>query len=381
MQNPGSPSPRDTRRTARAEAAAWIVRLHGPHRSAELEAGFRQWLAADPENARQFERVTEVWDAGATSPVAGLPRVTRWREAQGSRRWALAASVLFVFALGTWGFNQFWLGQSYATRLGEQRLVRLDDGSRIALNSNTRIRVSCCENERRIHLERGEAYFEVARDAARPFVVDAGGHRVTALGTAFVVRHDATRTAVTLVEGKVAVSGAGKVEPIASPALYGSAGEGARESVSGGQDLSAPRAPGATTRLQTADASIVLSPGQRVTFAGSAKPWLDEPRIEAVTAWRRGEVMLDRTTLADAIAEMNRYDEQLLVVDDPIVAALRISGIYHAGDSAGFARTVAKLYGLEVVQQAGRIQLIQSPPGTRAGTKAAPATSASGSQD
>ena len=101
----------------------------------------------------------------------------------------------------------------------------------------------------------------------------------------------------------------------------------------------------------------MLSPGQRLTFAGGATPRLDEPRIEAVTAWRRGEVVLDGMMLADAVAEMNRYDKRMLVIDDPGVAALRVSGIYHAGDSEGFAETVARLYGLHVVHQGDRIHL------------------------
>jgi transmembrane sensor len=349
METPDSQVPRSARRVARAEAAAWIVRLHGPHRSPELEAGFRDWLAADPENGRQFERVTEVWDAGSTIPAAGVPRMTRWQGIQSSHRWALAAMLLLVLGLGAWGLNDLWLNPVYATRLGEQRLVRLDDGSRIALNSDTRIRVSCCDPERRVRLERGEAYFEVARDITRPFIVTAGDRQVTALGTAFVVRHEATRTTVTLVEGKVAVSG---------PAD----GEGPSATSGNAVGVSAVRdeqGVGATDL----GAAIVLSPGQRLTFSGRrAKAQLDEPLIEAVTAWRRGEVMLDRTTLADAVAEMNRYDDRVLVIDDPGVAVLRISGIYHAGDSEGFAQTVAKLYGLHVVQQSGRIHLNHSTP-------------------
>jgi transmembrane sensor len=312
---------RSTRRMARAEAAAWIVRLHGPHRSAHLEAGFREWLAADPENGRQFERVTEAWDAGSTLPVAGVPRVHRWRAAQPSRSWAVAAMILLVLGIAAWGVNDFWLNSSYGTDIGEQRVVRLDDGSRMAMNSDTRVRVTCCEFERRVRLERGEAYFEVARDGSLPFIVVAGEHQVTALGTAFVVRHDARRTAVTLVEGKVGV----RQQPGSSPA--------------------------------TGIPAIVLSPGQRVTFTGGATPRLDQPRIEAVTAWRRGEVVLDRMMLADAIAELNRYDKRILVIDDPGVAVLRISGIYHAGDSQGFAETVARLYGLHVLHEGDQIHL------------------------
>lgn len=352
METPDAQGSRNSRRVARAEAAAWIVRLHGPHRSPELEAGFRDWLAADPENGRQFERVTEVWDAGATACVAGVPRMAGWKAAQSPHRWALAAMFLLVLGLGAWGLNHYWLNPVYTTRLGEQRLVRLEDHSRIALNSDTQIRVTCCESERRVWLERGEAYFEVTHDTARPFVVVAGDRQVTALGTAFIVRHEAARTAVTLVEGKVAVSGPGSIDGASTAA--------ARENVKRGASARDKR--NAEARTGVAGGAIVLSPGQRLTFTGGATPQLDEPRIEAVTAWRRGEVMLDRTTLADAVIEMNRYDERMVVIDDASVAALRISGIYHAGDSEGFAETVAKLYGLHVLYQSGRIHLSHTAP-------------------
>jgi transmembrane sensor len=325
MDTPADRGVPDRRRIARAEAAAWIVRLHGPDRSPELEAGLRAWLGASPENARQFERVTEVWDAAGTIPVPGVPRVARWKQPSRIRNVALAATVLLACALGFLAFDRLWLNPTYSTGIGEQRLVRLSDGSRVSLNASTQVQVSFNRGERRVRLDRGEAYFEVARNAARPFVVVAGEHQVTALGTAFVVRYEADRTAVTLVEGKVAVATRSPFEQAIEP-------------------------------YQPSQRQM-LSPGQRLTFLGGRTARLDEPRIDAVTAWRRGEVMLDETMLADAVAEMNRYDVRMLVIDDPAVAALRISGIYHAGDSSGFAQTIAELYGLQVIPQEGRIHL------------------------
>ena len=196
-----------TARSARAEAAAWIVRLHGPHRSPELEAAFRDWLAANPENGRQFERVTETWDAGASLPIAGLPRMPERRETQRPRRWTLAAVVLPLLACGlvAWGAWFWWANPTYTTGVGEQRVVRLDDGTRISLNSGTRMRIAYNKQRRRVMLDGGEAYFDVAHDPTRPFTVIAGDREVLALGTVFVIRYDNMRTAVTLLEGKVAI--------------------------------------------------------------------------------------------------------------------------------------------------------------------------------
>jgi len=302
-------------RAARAEAAAWIVRLHGPHRCAELEAAFRDWLQAHPENGKQFERVTEVWDAGSSVPVPGVPRMTRWKEEPRRRQWSLAAALLLLLCgLAGWITWRAWVDPSYTTGVGEQRVVRLDDGTRLSLNSGTRVVITYSDSERRVELVRGEAFFEVAHNAARPFIVTAGDQQVVAIGTTFVVRYEAARTAITLLEGSVKVS----------PAT---------------------------------DMGLTLAPGERVTFAAGGSRRLDEPKIEAVTAWRRGEVMLDSTQLEEAVAELNRYDKNTLIIDDPQIATLSISGIYHAGDSRGFAHTIAKLYGLEIIEQSNRIHL------------------------
>jgi transmembrane sensor len=308
---------KDFRRIATAEASAWIVRLHGPHRTPELEAGFRAWLAASPENARQFERVTEVWDAGAV-PVPGVPRVAHDLDRTQPRQWLLAAALaLVVIGAGTWGANTFWLNPRYTTGIGEQRILRLSDGSRVTLNSSSGVTVSYRRHERDISLDHGEAFFEVAKDSSRPFRVRAGQQQIDALGTSFDVRRDSQQVTVTLVDGAVAVSG-----------------------------------------LEQSMPSATLSKGQRLTVSNVRLALkLDQPRIEAVTAWRRGEVMLDGTPLADAIAEMNRYDQHPLVIDDPAIAAVRISGVYHAGDSELFAAMVARLYGFGVQDRDGGIHL------------------------
>ena len=369
MDTSGAPTARNAHRTARAEAAAWIVRLHGPHRSPELEAAFRDWLAAHPENGKQFERVTEVWDAGSSVPVPGAPRLARWKEPLVRRQWTLAAGVLLVICgLVGWGVWRAWADPTYTTGIGEQRIVRLDDGTRLSLNSGTRVRIAYDDSERRVELERGEAYFEVAHNPARPFIVTAGNHQVTALGTVFVVRYEAAQTAVTLLEGKVAVLPV----PDSAPLTRNSAVTNL-EDANGTRSARVNRHPsialppsassgdGAGVRLgakeEGGDRGFILSPGERVTFTRGGSPKLDEPRMEAVAAWRRGEVMLDKTQLADAIAELNRYDKTRLIIDDPEIAALPISGIYQTGDSTGFARTVAKLYDLEIIEQPDRIYL------------------------
>ena len=336
------PITQDSRRRARAEASVWIVRLHGAHRTPELEAGFRRWLAANPDNAAEFERVTAVWEAAPHASIVGLPRVVHKESASpNQRRWAIAATLLLVVAAGIFLDYRLRSDPEYVTAIGEQRTVPLDDGTRIALNSNSEVKIEFTDSKRTVRLLRGEAFFEVAHNQSRPFVVIAGDNQVTAVGTAFEVRYEPDHIDVTLVEGKVNVtSTAERLGPAASVS----------SSLSGLGKLSS--------------SGYAMTAGERVRIAKGAPAIVDAPRVDAVTAWRRGEVMLDDTPLTDAIAEMNRYSKNALVIDESRIATLHVSGIYHTGDSEGFAQTVAQLYGLRVAQEGGQIHLRSAAPPT-----------------
>lgn len=326
----GSAKTIESSRSARAEASVWIVRLNSEENTAQLKEGLRAWLAAHPDNAVEFEHLTDMWEMGGAITAEGLPRVRSWRPTRAYRQWAagtaIAATALFALLL----WYQRWAHPTFTTDHGEQRQVQLEDGSRIALNSDTRLHLEFGETQRRIVFDRGEALFEVARDARRPFSVRVGDRQVTALGTTFVVRYDPNRTDVILVDGKVSVS----------------------ESAGPSEKLSAKAGV-----LATEPQALTLVPGQRLTLARSERPRIDSPRIEAVTAWRRGEVLLDATPLNEAISEMNRYDERQLVIDEPALSTVRVSGVYRTGDSPGFARAVAELHGLAIDENKDQIHL------------------------
>jgi transmembrane sensor len=214
---------------------------------------------------------------------------------------------------------------TYSTEIGEQRAISLADGTRIVLNTQSRLAVHFTAHERRVRVDAGEAFFDVAKNAERPFIVTAGEESVTALGTAFLIRRKADSIDVTLVEGRVRVS--------------------------------------ATAEAHVAtDASRVrvLSPGQRLRVAGAVST-LDQPDVEVITAWRRGEIVLDHTPLAEAVADLNRYSPVPIEIASPEAAALRVSGIFRAGDSAQFARAIADTYQLEVSETPERIVLTGAP--------------------
>lgn len=332
-----------------AEASAWIARLHGEHRTAKVEAGFKRWLATSAEHRAAFEMVNDIWVGVERLPKPATPAFVRWPRAGfvlTLPRALAAAAVLVVIGIGA---MLHYRDPGLATRVGEQRNWSLEDGTRISLNTASRIHVHYDRKARRVDLDEGEAFFEVAKRPDWPFIVTAGGKQVVALGTAFLVRRDEEQIAVTLVEGKVTVSSAGEAPPAASdqnPALESPPAAAAR--------------PQLRPRKEPRD-EVTLSPGQRVTFAANDHAALDRPALERVTAWQRGQVILDHTPLADAVVEMNRYSDVELKVEEPEAARAQVTGIFRIGDSENFAQAVAETYRLSIVDRAGQIVIAGVP--------------------
>jgi transmembrane sensor len=311
----------------KAEAAAWVARLHGSGRTSALQGALSAWIAADPRHARAFELATEAWEIGGSVPATAVPRISPLRRRTprlGFAKPALGAAVVLALAGAVAVLSL--RNPPISTETGEQRSVTLDDGTRVSLNTDTRLSVHYTKSERQIRLETGEAFFDVAKNPRRPFVVLAGRESVMALGTSFMVRRDDSVVDVTLVEGKVTVTTGGVSDTVVTPT--------------------------ANTR--------VLAPGERLRIAGSA-PALDRPSIDAVTAWRRGEVVLDHTRRADAVQEMNRYSREKLSISTPSSGDILVSGIFRAGDSARFARAIADTYQLRIVEEPTRILLSGTP--------------------
>ena len=318
--------PGPSERTA-AEAAAWLARLESTGRTEATEAGLRAWLDADASHRGAFEKAMDLWAIlpGAAAPRDGrdigaepLPDnrgMTRGR----ARSLALALSFLIVALVSGWWFTGQPTG--YATAVGEQKVATLEDGTRIALNTDTHLSVRYEERARNVVMEDGEAMFEVARNPARPFVVKAGNKSVTAIGTSFIVRKTGNAVTVTLISGKV------RVDTYSSPV-------GARP-------------------VQ----STLLAPGERFAAAVDAAAMVTPVSSEAATAWRRGQVMFNDTPLSAAVAELNRYGGPQVDIADPRLGALTVSGVFATNDTAEFADAVAALHGLNVDRDAGRVSL------------------------
>lgn len=303
MQGP-VPSPE-----TRAEAAAWLARLHAEDRDTADEAAFRAWLAASPEHASAFEAVDRTWsDVGGLTDLRTDFRRTPRTRSVASRRALLAGVGLLAVAGGS---GLFWRSASakvYETDVGEQKHVSLDDGSQLFLDAQTRISVSFSKTARTVDMQYGRANFRVVPDPARPFIVEAAQHKIVATRCNFDVRCEDGKVQVVLIHGEADVK----------PAAAGG-GEGER-----------------------------LKAGDRLVASNEVEK-RDKPEMSHVLAWQTGYEMFDKEDLAQAVGEMNRYSTAKLAVD-PDVAGLKVSGMYRVGDNAAFARALSKLLPINVRQ-------------------------------
>lgn len=325
-----------------AEAAAWIASLHSAERNQDMEDDFRAWQKLSPAHREAFESMTDMWQAiPGTEAARAFAEASEREQLKAKRaqragwRWAGAASLGVLATAGVVLVQQWRERDLYITPIGEQRSVMLEDGTRMLLNTASQARVDFGSKQRTVEVSAGEALFEVAKDASRPFVVRIAGSEVVAVGTVFSVRfEDGPRQddalTVTLVEGQVNV----------------------RPTDGGGDSL----------RPQEA---VTLKPGDRLTLQHDARPAspvveakVDRPNIERALAWQRHEASFDATPLSDAIAEVNRYSRTKIAMSSDVQESnYLISGAYRTGDSAAFANAVATLYGLRVREIDGRIEL------------------------
>lgn len=319
-------------------AAAWLARCDSEQWSAADAAELQAWLDAATAHRVAFLRVQAMWQhsnrlkaLGAGLPTGTLPAPGTWDQsrffeqcasgteaalvserrgfARLARPQAIAAVLLLALALGgAWVLRP--TGPAYRTSIGGLVSVPLADGSNVTLNTDTSIRVAETAAERNVELQAGEAFFEVAKDPARPFIVHAGRTRVIAVGTQFSVRRDRDGLDVIVAEGRVRVVDSSKGEAV--PDIKLAAGEIAHLREDG-----------------------VLVSQESL------------PRVQDALSWRRGFLVFRDTTLAAAAAEFNRYNTRKIAIQDPQTAAIRIGGNFRATNLEVFVRLLEDSFPIE----------------------------------
>ena len=341
-------------RVVAEEAATWFLTLEDECQVSEADRRqFVGWLQRSPAHVEEFLRVSATHAEISGLPVAELPEVKSLIEEASSnvvamhavrpitvgdaaieestpnhrRSWRLFGSIaatILVFAIA---LSVLLRGNpnTYETAFGEQRSILLADGSLVELNTQSRIEVEYSETERLITLSAGEAVFDVTKDLARPFRVRAGLAEVVAIGTRFNVYRQAGKIVVTVVEGRVAVTGAEIDGEVAVKSLLPGAGLGD---------------PGNVVQLAEGNQVAVLISGT-LAEVQSVDP------MNAI-AWTDRRLIFDGDTLATVVREINRYNRRQLIIADSQLAERRISGIFDANSPGTLIAFLEAVGGMRV---------------------------------
>jgi len=306
----------ETSRTAKVQdikacAAAFLERRDDGAWTQADQAELDAWLAESLDNRVEYWRLDAAWKRADRLSALRAADHGAARSRVLPKLIGIAAALVLLIVLGIAGSSYFAQPDEkiYATAIGGHKTVLLADGTRIELNTDTVLRA----RGRSVKLDKGEAFFEVRHDSAHPFTVMAAGHLVTDLGTKFLVRNNGTHLEVALMEGRA--------------------------------------------RFESADASMqphsaVLSPGDDVVATADSMA-VARKSARALTeelGWRQGVLVFQRTTLASAAAEFNRYNNRKLVVADA-AAHLTVVGTFRANDVSTFVDATQALFGLRIVNR------------------------------
>lgn len=324
------------------EATEWFVRFCEQEVDGPSCHEFDAWLRRSPEHIRAYLDISALWDAAGSMTrnrridIEAMVRRARAESnvvvldqsgnskagaihkprARGLRVAIAAAVLLFCLACGATLWWQQVRYPTYATRIGERRIITLSDGSTVELNARSRIKVRFTQTTRAVELVEGQALFRVARIPSRAFVVASGTTQVRAVGTQFDVYRKSTGTVVTVVEGKVAVS--------------------------------APEPSGTATTQTPTSGAVLLSAGEQVIISAHALSVPTQTNPSLSTAWTQGNLVFDSTPLSEVIQEFARYNARPLFVDDPKLLGLHISGTFPTTDSTQLVNFLAQRFGLVV---------------------------------
>ncbi len=309
-------------------AAAW--RVHFAETGETTSEAFEAWLAADPENRAAWTAVEDSWSAFGQNAgefeVLAAKRDARntlsnsqlqYRRAA-APYWKIAAVATLIAGAGIGGML-YWQQKplDYSTAYNQHDTVTLADGSKIVLDSSTELRVRDRGDMRDLELVRGQARFTIVHDPARPLYVHAGDEKIIDIGTDFNVDRPGGAVVVTLIEGRVAVA---NEQAHAKP--------------------------------------VELKPGEQLSVSPAHRARIAHVNVSRVTAWQNGELIFDNEPLSSVVRRINRYSAQAVVVADAKAGAMRVSGVFRAGDTQGFLHMVTNYLPVTAVTgENGRIRL------------------------
>jgi len=315
-----------------AIAADWASRVDREPLSADDEKALAAWLEEDTRHRGAFMRMRAIAvhseraralgpnfepDRFMSPDSAPFKKRVMWRRGLG-----LASAAAAVAVIASVGIHLLITAPSYDTRKGEVKVVSLSDGSVMTLNTASRVKIDFSTTGREVRLIEGEALFDVVRDSSRPFIVDAGAASVRAIGTRFTVRRlEDAPIQVIVSDGLVEVQEPNLLKPVRV-------------------------AKNMQARIPTVATDVSL---EAVPIAPEA--------LRRELAWRDGHIAFEAERLAQAAVVFARYSGTRVIIDDPSIAELQVTGLFTATDPVTFARATATSLGLQARVEAGEVHL------------------------
>jgi transmembrane sensor len=298
-------------------------------------AEFDAWYAADSRHKGAYARALAIYNAIhiASVPQTVSPEYIELPRLMPSRRGFLiygGLAACLAATVGTLSMSALRENKTLTTAKGEFRKVPLQDKSIATINSASQIEIEFTANRRKVNLSKGEAWFEVAKDKSKPFIVESGDARVRAVGTAFSVRRFAEGTEVLVTEGTVEVWN---------------------------KDRTAQRQ--------------LLTAGERAFLAQEARPisvTRQPSEVNRKLAWREGKLILKNQTLSDAVDDFNRYSPKTIVIVDANLRDKRLFGQYKLDAPELFARDVSTVLNVPIDITADTIFIGQAEEHASGGT-------------
>lgn len=323
------------------EASSWIV-LEGERQfTPEEEIAFSEWLTKDPRHEQVYESMRQTWEdipalqelgelvplssCQEAAPLLSSPRRRGLRLSMVALASTAAAFFVLFFVQGTWGEQE-----QYSTQIAEMRQVSLPDGSLVTLGPKSKLTVKFGENERRVALTGGEAFFDVVPDPVKPFLVEAGPSLIRVLGTKFDVSHGAASVRVAVLEGVVQVNDTRAIEAASSSLLK------ARQR-----------------------AEVPLEPVFVAASASIAKP--EVLPAAAPGAWREGRLVYDSVRLADLVADVNRYYEPGVRITHDAAGEQRVTASFKTTEIPAFMSALSAVVPVKMQEMKDGSFRISSP--------------------
>jgi transmembrane sensor len=316
---------------AEIEAANWIISQSDGQLSEADQETFDSWFAASEGNKAAYWRLKLGWEEADRIGALGHDQASvNFNRNRIARQWWVPSSIAASLALlvgaqvlvnrSEPAKQERIVSRAFATAVGARRSIGLPDGSRVQLNTASRVRAAVTAKAREVWLDQGEAFFEIAHNKAQPFVVHAGDRTITVLGTKFSVRREGSQVTVAVLEGRVRVDEPRSDQPTRSMIIV------------------------------AGDIALVKGTSTMVTSRS-------DERVEDALSWRAGMLSFEQDRLTDIAAEFNRYNVRKMVVTDPEAGAIRIAGVFPAKDPDGFVELLRDAYGLKIQSTANTINI------------------------